>query len=81
MSKNKQWSSDLLFKTRKYLASIIDWAMFSDNLCLKNLDNRFATISLKKIGNEEFDFVDRTSGNIYSYETIDDVIADGWAVD
>ena len=81
MAEANSWSAGLIEKTRAYLREIDDWALFTDELHLKNADRRFATIGMSEVGKGIMELTDRKTGEKYSYASIDEVIADGWVVD
>ena len=49
-------------------------------ICMKNKDGRLGVI-YKTAEDSVFDIIDRDSGKLYKYSSIEDVTREGWVVD
>ncbi len=73
------WSRELIEETRRALQT--PPITFDGNLSLKNVDGRFGQVGLCDLTRGILQVADRSSGETYVYETVDAVIAAGWAID
>lgn len=81
----KQWSTALLNKTRDVLENL-PVSSFSrpEGCCLKNRDGRFGTITLNDALNGNYCVHLRDDDAAHAplqYDSMDSLMADGWAVD
>ena len=73
------WSPELIEKTREM---IFECLTAPDNyLCFKQYSGARGRIHFDDLVRQHFKIVDRSSGEETLYETVDDLIKDGWAVD
>jgi hypothetical protein len=76
---NSPWSPELTEETRRaFQAPPIT---FDGKLALKHADGRFGQVSLTDLMRGVLRVVDRTSEEAFIYDTVDALIAAGWAVD
>jgi len=80
MKHPKQWSDGLIAKTYEVLQDK-KFAPVSDKLYLKQVEGRYATIKVVDIICNHFHLEDADSGEVRSFESVDDLVNAGWAVD
>jgi hypothetical protein len=72
-----QWSKELKAMTREAIAN----PPVGDELAFKHDKSGFATISAEDLLTGDLVLCDHATGNITVFETVDELIAAGWAVD
>ena len=73
-----RWSDSLIAQTR----TTLDCPMtFDDVVCLKNIDGTFGVMTLADVMAQQWTITNRENGTVTSYETSEQLIKAGWAVD
>lgn len=73
------WSNSLLEETRNALH---DGFVGADGfLHMKNINGNYGKIRLAGVMNAKLLIQDKNSDAEYSYSTVDELVADGWAID
>lgn len=73
------WSDSLIEQTRSALHS--PPVTIDDHLSMKNINGGFGKIGFSDLMTETWIITDRNSGATYLYESSDELIAAGWAID
>ena len=77
--KRSQWSAELAEMTRAWF---VEYASVRDILVpLKHVDGRFGVAGFRGSRGAQIDVRDRADGTLQSYDTVDALIAAGWAID
>ncbi len=77
--KQSQWSPELAEITRAWF---VEHASVRDLLVpLKHVDGRFGVAGFRESGGPQIEVRDRAEGTLQSYESVDALIASGWAID
>lgn len=74
-----QWSLKLITQTRAWFER--DAPRRDSWVALKNVDGRFGMCGCSSSTGLRLDVWDRLSGQLQEYESVDALIADGWAID
>jgi hypothetical protein len=74
-----QWSPTLIAQTRAWFDR--DEPGRDGWVALKNVDGRFGMCGCSSSTDSTLDVWDRPSGQLQEYESVDALIADGWAID
>lgn len=75
------WSEALQNFTRDALSFNSDFVPMRDELYFKNCEGGYSSMTLADYANQNPRLVDRQNAVIYQYDSIDDLIAAGWALD
>jgi hypothetical protein len=76
------WSTSLQETTKEVLYECPVSAFYNGNVChLKHLDGRYGTIDLYECLAMNWRITVRDTGVVIPFETLDDLVADGWVVD
>lgn len=59
------------------LNHFVDWGYCH----MKNSDGRFGSIHIKSVMQRKYNVEERDSDKVYSYDTLDALINDGWVID
>ncbi len=76
---SNSWSDNLLEETRDALRDGFVGA--NGFLHMKNINRSYGKIRLEDVMNGKLLIQDKDSDAEYSYSTVDELIADGWAID